>query len=183
MLIRQGRQSVLEMSMICKQKKTTTLWQQKICAFEAASSCAQPKKKCQTVLGRGMISQFPRFKKSLLSGGFCQLVQLCSVAQQYLASNTMVHGNFCCPKFQNQSVFNRCYRVIWTPGLCLLTYRVSSALNSSNNYSKSCGELSLLKAGSDKIIYWLGRYSFLLGFIMSKKCERLRNAYWTCFWI
>ena len=112
---------------------------------------------------------FPDFLRILISGGFCQLVQLCSVAQQYLASNTMVHGNFCCPKFQNQSVFNRCYRVIWTPGLCLLTYRVSSALNSSNNYSKSCGDLSLLKAGSDKIIYWLGRYSFPLGLIMSKK--------------
>ena len=27
----------------------------------------------------------------------------------------------------------------------------------------------LLKTGSDKIIYWLSRYSFLLGFIMSKK--------------
>ena len=27
--------------------------------------------------------------------------------------------------------------------------------------------------GSDKMIYWLGRFSFLLGFIMSKKRERL----------
>jgi hypothetical protein len=26
----------------------------------------------------------------------------------------------------------------------------------------------LLKTGSDKMIYWLGRYSFILGFIMSK---------------
>ena len=29
---------------------------------------------------------------------------------------------------------------------------------------------------SDKIIYWLGRFSFLLGFIISKKQERLRSA-------
>ena len=32
------------------------------------------------------------------------------------------------------------------------------------------GVLELIR--SDKIIYWLGRYSFLLGFIMSKKLER-----------
>ena len=30
-----------------------------------------------------------------------------------------------------------------------------------------------LKTGSDKIIYWLGRYSFLLGVIMSKKPKGL----------
>ena len=33
----------------------------------------------------------------------------------------------------------------------------------------------LLKAGSDKIIYWLNGYSFLPGFIMSKKGKRLRT--------
>ena len=29
------------------------------------------------------------------------------------------------------------------------------------------------KTGSDKVIFWNGRYSLLLGFIMLKKCERL----------
>ena len=46
---------------------------------------------------------------------------------------------------------------------------------------KSKGRLlpfySLLKTGSDKIICWLGRYSFLLWFIMSKKPWEV--AYWT----
>ena len=32
----------------------------------------------------------------------------------------------------------------------------------------------VLKTSSDKIIYWLGRYSFLLGFIMSKNPKGLR---------
>ena len=33
-----------------------------------------------------------------------------------------------------------------------------------------------LKTGSDKIIYWLGRHSFLTGFIMLKKHEKLHTA-------
>ena len=33
----------------------------------------------------------------------------------------------------------------------------------------------LLETGSDEIIYWLGRYSFLLGSMMSKKRERLHT--------
>ena len=36
-------------------------------------------------------------------------------------------------------------------------------------------QAKVLKTGSDKIILWLGRYSFLMGFIMSKKLERLRT--------
>ena len=36
----------------------------------------------------------------------------------------------------------------------------------------------LLKTGSDKIIYWLGKFYFLLGFIMSKTQERLRSELW-----
>ena len=45
-----------------------------------------------------------------------------------------------------------------------------------SNTSINCNEYYYtyeLKTGSDKIIYWLGRYCFLLGFIMSKQCERL----------
>ena len=36
----------------------------------------------------------------------------------------------------------------------------------------TCWIGNILKTGSDIIIYWLSRHSFLLGFIMSKKTER-----------
>ena len=40
----------------------------------------------------------------------------------------------------------------------------------------------LPKKSSDKIIYWLGRYSFLLDFMMSKKCERLSTELLVRIW-
>ena len=37
----------------------------------------------------------------------------------------------------------------------------------------SIDPMQLLKTGSDKIIYWFGRFYFLLGFVLSKKQERM----------
>ena len=33
----------------------------------------------------------------------------------------------------------------------------------------------VLKTGYDKVTYWLGKYSFFLGFIISRKQEMLRS--------
>ena len=42
--------------------------------------------------------------------------------------------------------------------------------------------IEMLKTGSDKKIYWLGRYCFLLGFIMSKKTLEYKSQTFWNFW-
>ena len=49
-------------------------------------------------------------------------------------------------------------------------------LTSLDAHTVDLHSFKVLKTGSDKIIYCLGRCSFPLGFIMSKYCERFRTA-------
>ena len=91
------------------------------------------------------------------------------VAYCYIVQYTRVFYCTVCIKRQKKTELVAVFLQNGSHLICSLVYCFDSSL-----FLKCLCQCSLvLKTGSDKIIYWLGRYSFFLGFIMSKNPKGL----------